>query len=206
MNGRMNEEIRKALLHGEEGFFRAIEEENPLYDTLRELMDLRGVPQNPQYHPEGDAFEHTMHVLCAAHQLIGQVKNPLAFMCAALTHDLGKAVCTVKNDKGNWTSIGHDNLGAPMAERMLLRMGASQEIIDYCKDMVRLHMRAHICYYNGAKEEKTDALFDRALFPRELCLLAVCDARGKGHRSEAADAEEVFLMQRLESWEKRKKS
>jgi hypothetical protein len=71
---------------------------------------LIGVQQDVKHHPEGDAFEHTMHTLdCAKEYLIR-----LSMIC----HDLGKASTTVFQ-KGKWTAYGHDIAGLEPTQKML---------------------------------------------------------------------------------------
>lgn len=198
----MKEAIKNALLsEAPDAFFRAIDAENPLYEELKELMKLHDAPQNPEYHPEGSAFEHTMLVIDEAAKVKHRARDPLAFMLAALTHDLGKGVSTVRNKKGNWSSVGHENTGVPLVQDMLGRIGADAETIAYCKNMCRHHMRLHTCYYGKARVSRTNAAFDQSVCPRELVLLVVCDARGTAKPREMADEEEVFLKERLSIWE-----
>ena len=181
-------------------FFRMLEKVNALNCWFPELAALRKALQNPQYHPEGDAFEHTMMTLNAAAEIKNQMRDPLSFMLAVLTHDLGKAVSTKLNEKGAWQSIGHEMTGIPLCEKMLSRMDVSKAVIAYAKDMCRLHMRVHTCYYNKARESRTNLLFDESVNPLELSWLVVCDARGTGKPRENADLEEAFIMERLHAY------
>jgi len=199
---RVFSEMKKALLMAKrpDVFFRVLEEADALDRWFPELAALRKAPQNPIYHPEGDAFEHTMLTLNAAAEIRNDMSDPLAFMLAALTHDLGKAVSTKKNDKGVWQSIGHEHTGVPLAENMLSRFGVSKQIIAYAKNMCKLHMRVHVCYYNKARESRMNVLFDESICPEELAWLVVCDARGTGKPRENADLEEAFIMERLAAY------
>lgn len=192
----MNREIEAALLSdAPDAFFRAAVKERGA--MMPELTALVGVPQNPQYHPEGDAFEHTMRVLAEAARVRNEAHDPLAFMLAALGHDLGKAVSTKRNKKGEWASIGHENTGIPLLRALLERFGAPEETIAYCENMCRLHMRLHHCYYSTARVSRTNLLFAESVCPKELALLVICDARGTGKPRQEADAEERFVMERL---------
>ncbi len=78
-------------------------------DFYPELAALIGCPQNPQWHPEGDVWEHTLLVLDAAAALRkGDKDDDLVLMLAALCHDFGKVECTVVEADGRITSCGHD--------------------------------------------------------------------------------------------------
>ncbi|MBC8327211.1 MAG: hypothetical protein H8E31_00515 [Planctomycetes bacterium] len=60
-----------------------------------ELAALRGVPQDPVWHPEGDVFRHTALCLDAAVRIRGEMADPWVEMLGVLCHDLGKATTTV---------------------------------------------------------------------------------------------------------------
>ncbi len=199
---RVAAEMKKALLISDQPdvFFRVLLEADALHAWFPELEALTRAPQNPVYHPEGDSFEHTMLVLREAAAFRDCADDPLAFMLAALVHDLGKAVSTKKNDKGAWQAIGHEHTGLHLIETMLARLGFSKAVIAYAKDMCRLHMRVHTCYYQKARVSRTNVLFDESCCPQELMNLVVCDARGTGKPREQADAEEAFIGERLEAY------
>ena len=196
-------EMKKALLMADRPsvFFRILEQANALDCWFKEISDLRKAPQNPAYHPEGDAFEHTMMVLDSAAEIRNQMKDPLSFMLAALTHDLGKANTTKKNEKGNWASIGHEHTGVPLCEKMLSRLLVSKNVIAYAQNMCRLHMRVHTCYYGKARVSRTNVLFDESVNPKELAWLVVCDSRGTGKERSQADEEERFIFERLKAYQ-----
>lgn len=80
-------EMKKALAAERPSlFFRLLQQAGLLQDTFPELHALIGSTQPVVYHPEGDAFEHTMLIV---DEVAGQTKNlPARF--AALCHDLGK--------------------------------------------------------------------------------------------------------------------
>jgi len=199
---RVYAEMKKALLMAKQPdiFFRVLEQADALDVWFSELAALRRTPENPVYHPEGDAFEHTMLTLNAAAEIKDEMNDPLAFMLAALTHDLGKVVSAKRNEKDVWQAIGHEHTGIPLCENMLSRLGAAKSDIAYAKNMCALHMRVHVCYYNKARESRTNVLFDESICPEELAWLVVCDARGTGKPREAADIEEAFIMERLAAY------
>ena len=111
----------KALLKAEQPsvFFRALARMNHLREFFPEVDACRGVAQNPKFHPEGDVFEHTMLVLDCAAALRARAKEPLAFMLAALLHDVGKRAATQVQPDGRITAYGHETLGLAIAERQL---------------------------------------------------------------------------------------
>ena len=202
---RVMEETKKALLKSDQPsvYFSVLEAAGALEPWFHELAALRKIPQNPVYHPEGDALAHTLMVLDAAAEIRDQVrlKDPLAFMLACLTHDLGKAVSMQVKEDGRIQAIGHEHTGVPLVGDMLSRLGASKKTIAYAQNMCKLHMRVHTCYYGKARVSRTNLLFDEAEMPEELAWLVVCDSRGTGKPRENADTEEAFIMERLRLYE-----
>ena len=200
---RVAGEMKKALLTAgrPDVFFRVLAMADALKPWFTEIHALIGVPQSTKYHPEGDAFEHTMLVLREAAAVRNQARDPYAFMLAALTHDLGKAVTTKMGEKGDWQSIRHEIEGLPLITAMLTRLAVPAGTIAYCRSLCRLHMRVHTCYYQGARASRTNLLFDECVSPRELALLCICDSRGTGKPRTAADAEETFITERLRLYE-----
>ena len=202
---RVMEETKKALLKSDQPsvYFSVLEAAGALEPWFHELAALRKIPQNPVYHPEGDALAHTLMVLDAAAEIRDQVKlkDPLAFMLACLTHDLGKAVSMQVKEDGRIQAIGHEHTGVPLVGDMLSRLGAGKKTIAYAQNMCKLHMRVHTCYYGKARVSRTNLLFDEAEMPEELAWLVVCDSRGTGKPRENADTEEAFIMERLRLYE-----
>jgi tRNA nucleotidyltransferase (CCA-adding enzyme) len=114
-----------------------------------EIARLDGVPQDPQWHPEGDVDIHTSYVLDAAARIAvrdgleGDDRAVLLF--AALCHDFAKATTTALRDKNGslrWTSYGHEIDGGPMARGFLERIGIKAAIIGQVLPLVENHMVA----------------------------------------------------------------
>ena len=195
-------EMKKAMTSGApDVFFDVLRRADALEPWFGELAALIDVPQPPRYHPEGDAYVHSMLVLHAAAQKKAQAHHPEAFVYAALTHDLGKAVSTTRGEDGEWHTYGHENTGVPLTRAMLGRLGANKEIIAYCENMCRLHMRAHVCHYGQVETSRTNLLFDESVCPHDLALLAACDTMGKGSAGGDAPNEEAFLTGRAQAYE-----
>ncbi len=108
-----------------------------------ELAAMKGVPQNPKYHPEGDVLTHTMMVCDEAAKIADETKQSEAeretLLFAALCHDLGKAVTTVRNEKGNWSSPRHAAESAKRAANFLETMRAPNRLVKHVVPLVREH-------------------------------------------------------------------
>jgi len=89
-----------------------------------ELLPLAATPQDPEWHPEGDVWTHTLLAVDQATPLIDGLDRPraLAVMLATLAHDLGKPGTTQRID-GRIRSLGHEEAGVPLAESLLQRWG-----------------------------------------------------------------------------------
>ena len=87
-----------------------------------ELLPLEPTPQDPDWHPEGDVWLHTLQVVDEAAALITDLDRPrqLALMLGALCHDLGKPA-TTRFEDGRIRSRGHEEAGLPPTESLLDR-------------------------------------------------------------------------------------
>jgi len=94
-----------------------------LEKVFPEIQSLIGVPQDPEWHPEGDVFVHTQLVIDRARELIDELSYPrqVTVMLAALAHDFGKPATTEFID-GRMRSRGHEEAGVPPAESFLDRI------------------------------------------------------------------------------------
>ena len=195
---RIEGELKKALLKAPKPsvFFEVLRQMEQLDHWFPELQALIGVPQNPVYHREGDVWTHTMLVLDEAARLRSRVKEPYWFMLAALTHDLGKAVCTKEID-GVLRSYDHERRGLPLAEAFLRRLTAESKLIRYVLNLVELHMRPNTLAATGAGEKSINRLFDLAVEPEALVAIALADDLGRisEHPTGTYDA---FLLEKLE--------
>jgi tRNA nucleotidyltransferase (CCA-adding enzyme) len=89
-----------------------------------ELLPLADTPQDPEWHPEGDVWTHTLQCADEAAGLIADLDRPraLTVMLAALGHDLGKPA-TTRFEEGRIRSRGHEEAGLPPTTALLERWG-----------------------------------------------------------------------------------
>jgi len=205
----MNEEIQKklaeVLLHEDKpsDYFKALKESDQLEEQFPEIAQLIGIEQNPEYHPEGDVFTHTMMVLDQAAQLRNQADHPLAFMLAALFHDIGKATKTT-NENGRIRSIGHENVSAKMADKLLKETSFEPDRKE-AVNLIKLHMRPNLLAKDHSRVKATNRLFEESVSPRDLILLAEADRMG---RTNAPDYEDTrtFLHNRYRLFREKNQS
>ncbi len=196
---RVMEELKKALLGAKRPsvFFEVLRQMEQLSPWFDELAALIAVPQNPKYHAEGDVWQHTLMVLDQAAALRDKAEHPLALMLAALAHDFGKKT-TTQFIRGAYHAYGHEREGLPLVTAFLRRLTCERELCSHVLNLVSLHMQPCAAAGRGDKLSTTNRMFDRALSPRDLVLLALADDRGR--ISEAARDCEAFLEERLQAY------
>ncbi len=118
-------EVEKLLMQAERpsrGLALALELD--VLDRLfPELKALVGCPQEPEWHPEGDVWVHTLLVVDEARARLNGLERgrAAAVMLGALCHDLGKPATTAFVD-GRIRSIGHEEQGVAPATALLDRL------------------------------------------------------------------------------------
>lgn len=150
-------------------------------EWFKELYALKGVPQNPEYHPEGDAYKHTMCVINEAANfkyMLEDISHVVPFMLSALCHDFGKTESTTITDDGKIQSIGHEKSGVILAKQFLDRIYNNKEYAKYVCNMIELHMKPHMCFNNKSKVKTTNLMFDKSVAPEDLIHLTWCDSIG----------------------------
>lgn len=111
-----------------------------LLDFWPPLAALPGTPQSPRFHPEGNAWRHTVLVVKAMASLdLPPEADRLALVFAALLHDIGKPLVTEKVD-GIWLSRGHAQAGPPVAEKFLESIKAPARLIRPVSKLIERHM------------------------------------------------------------------
>lgn len=107
-----------------------------------ELHAMVGCPQEPEWHPEGPVWEHTLHVVDAAARIAQRDRLPPAdrglLLLGALCHDLGKPSTTSVED-GRIRSIGHTEELEPVRS-FLARIDAPTRIVDACLGLTLNHL------------------------------------------------------------------
>ena len=112
-----------------------------------EIGALLSVPQDPEWHPEGDVSVHTMHVVDAAARIAerdgldGDERAVLLF--SALSHDFAKPGTTALRERNGvmrWTAHGHEAAGGPLARAFLERIGIKAAIVQQVVPLVENHL------------------------------------------------------------------
>ncbi len=146
---RVLEEWRKLLLKGVRPslgleFLRATD----LIRFSPELAALIGVPQDPEWHPEGDCWVHNQLVIDEAARLRDGGGDDAALMFGALLHDVGKPPTTV-TENGRVRSPSHDVRGVELAAAFLARMRAPVDLIACVSALVEHHLAPAVFVKQG---------------------------------------------------------
>ena len=118
-------EFEKLLVQAERpspGFVLALEL-GVVDRVLPEMRPLVGCEQEPEWHPEGDVWIHTMMVIDQARSRNGDLDRPrlITLMLGAVCHDLGKPATTARVD-GRIRSLDHEQAGVEPTLRLLDRL------------------------------------------------------------------------------------
>ena len=142
---------------------------------LPEMHALIDCPQEPEWHPEGDCWIHTLMVIDEARQRNGDLDRPrlAAVMLGAVTHDFGKPLTTAIID-GRIRSLGHEDAGVEPATRLLDRFNVhsldNYDVRTQVLGMVAHHLKPGAFY--KVRDEIGDGAFRRLAQKVDLELLA----------------------------------
>jgi tRNA nucleotidyltransferase (CCA-adding enzyme) len=146
-------ELEKLLLKAEKPSIglRWLYELNVVEQLFPELKALVGVPQEAEWHPEGNVDTHTLMVVDEARKLIDDLiyAKKISVMLGAVCHDFGKPA-TTKFFDGRWRSHAHDEAGVAPTVSFLDRLGiftinnfdAREQVIQ----LVRYHLLPGMFY------------------------------------------------------------
>ena len=116
-------------------FFRSLERAELLDVTFPEIDNLRGKIQPTYYHPEGDAYEHSLKIL----DDVAKINPKPIVRFAALVHDIGKGTTPPEMLPHHYN---HEKRGLDVLKAMDKRMTLPSEWKKIAAFVIREHMRA----------------------------------------------------------------
>ena len=136
---RIREEMVKILTRQNPGDgLRLLSSCGLLGHFLPEVECMHGVCQPPEFHPEGDVFEHTCIVMDMLYgNTDGCYSEELAV--GALLHDVGKPPTYSESDRIRFN--GHDRVGARMSEGICRRLRFSRKQIKRISELILEHLK-----------------------------------------------------------------
>jgi len=131
---RVRDEILRILTEGQaRRGVELLDETELLREVLPEVQALKGVPQPPEFHPEGDVWTHTLLML-------GAMRSPTATLAlGVLLHDIGKPPTFSVSDRIRFDD--HVEVGASMAVAVCQRLRLPTRDTERVRQLVRHHLR-----------------------------------------------------------------
>ncbi len=161
------------------------------FELIRELGILKYFPelevlinciQEPEYHPEGDVWIHTMMCLDEMARILKEenIKDEykkLYLFYAILCHDFGKPFCT-KEVNGKITSFKHENLGIESTISFLSKLTNEKKFIEIVCSLVKNHL-APFQLYLAESSLKAIKRLSLKVNIEDLCLVCLADCLGR---------------------------
>ena len=185
---RIGEEWRKLLLKSNRPSIgiEVARDLNILKRLHPELEALIGIQQEPDWHPEGDVWIHSLMSVDVASEIVVREgltsDHALTIKLAALLHDLGKPSTTetrVVRGSERITSYGHDEAGTEPTRNFLSKMRFGSAIDNRVVSVVQAHM------YLASNPYPTESAIRRLSMKiqpsniQELALVMEADQRGR---------------------------
>jgi tRNA nucleotidyltransferase (CCA-adding enzyme) len=150
---RVWQETEKALLCQKPSrFFEVLDECGALAVVFPELHAMKGVPQVPRYHAEGDVWIHNRMVMDEAAELAKghDKKSRLRIILGAVLHDLGKTLTPhnlLWNEDGSIRGAHHGHESPEVFETLLkpfaARLKLPSDLYDFAHACAEVHQSVH---------------------------------------------------------------
>ena len=146
-----------------------------IHQLLPEMEPLYDCPQDPEWHPEGNVWVHTLMVIDKARELNGDLDRArlATVMVGAVCHDLGKPATTAVID-GRIKSPNHEAMGVEPTTKILDRLNVHTldnfDVRTQVLGLVTEHLRPMAFF--KSRETVTDGAFRRLSQKVDLELLA----------------------------------
>ena len=149
-----------------------------------ELERLIGCKQDPEWHPEGDVWNHTCCCLDAfakeREEGRGKREEDLVVGLAVLCHDFGKPACTSYDSvKKRIRSLGHDEEGVEPTLAFLRRLTNEERLLKEVPPLVRLHMRPFAMWRDKSSDGAIRRLAAKVVRIDRLIRVAAADDAGR---------------------------
>lgn len=153
-----------------------------------ELERLIGCEQDPNWHPEGDVWNHTLCCLDAfalerekrSEEGRGDRREDLIVGFAVLCHDFGKPACTRYDPvKKRIRSLGHDDAGVEPTVSFLERLTNEEKLLKEVPPLVRFHMRPFSMWRDKSSDSAIRRLAAKVVRIDRLVRVAAADDLGR---------------------------
>lgn len=176
---RIFDEFKKFLLKADKPSFAfELLKKLEIISHFPELEVLIGCEQEPEYHPEGDVWVHTLMCIDEMAKLRSDDEyQNLVLILAELCHDLGKPATTVVRD-GKITSYNHEKEGVAPTKTFLSRLTNEKKLIDDIIPLVQYHLAPFQLYLQNSSQKAVKRLAIKVNI-EQLCLVALADCKGR---------------------------
>ena len=180
---RVYEEFKKLFLKSSKpsiGF--ELMRELGILKYFSELQALINCIQEPEYHPEGDVWVHTMMALDEMARILKEenIENDykeLYLFYSILCHDFGKPFCT-EEINGKITSHKHESLGIEPTISFLSKITNEKKFIEIVCSLVKNHL-APFQLYKTESSLKAVKRLSLKVNIEDLCLVCLADCLGR---------------------------
>ena len=163
-----------------------------------EIEALIGCEQDPEWHPEGDVWVHTLYCLDAfAKERIGEDWEDLVVGFAVLCHDLGKPLTTKIGEDGRIRSPLHEPKGEAPTRSFLFRLTNQVDLHEQVVPLVRRHLTPRTFYKDQASDGAIRRLARKVKRIDRLVRVAAADIAGRPPRHDDFP-EGPWLLKRAE--------
>ena len=133
---RIRDELNKIFTaHKPELGLDLLDRSGLLKEVLPDVAAMHGVEQPPQYHPEGDVYEHVRLMLT-------KIEKPdLDLALGVLFHDVGKKPTSKTDENGRIRFNEHESVGARMTEDIMTGLRYDNKSIQTVRELVQHHMQ-----------------------------------------------------------------
>lgn len=150
-------------------------------NTIPEFKQLASCQQNPKWHGEGDALQHTLRCLDAAYDHVNLYYDALwdkrRAVLAVLFHDIGKTK-TTEFFKGAWHAYNHEFVGERITRRILW------DADIFFRENICASVRYHMDVLRVA--DSTNDILKRLITPtynkyfrwKDVLFVKLCDVHG----------------------------
>ena len=152
-------------------FFRSLERAELLDVTFPEIYNLRGKIQPTYYHPEGDAYEHSLKIL----DDVAEINPKPIVRFAALFHDIGKGTTPPELLPHHYK---HEKRGLEVLDAMNKRMILPNEWKKIAAFVIREHMRAPRLEKAGKIVELLLKIYGLKISVKDFCDIISMDNHG----------------------------
>ncbi len=149
---------------------------------FQELEVLIDCIQEPEYHPEGDVWIHTMMSLDEMARILKEENiedeyRKLYLFYGILCHDFGKPFCT-QEINGKITSHKHESLGIEPTISFLSKLTNEKKFIEIVCSLVKNHLTPFQLYLAESSLKAIKRLSLKVNI-EDLCLVCLADCLGR---------------------------